>query len=197
MKFKHIILGLGIIFTTGCGVKAQEKTVPLSKNEISSRAEEILSKMTLEEKVGQMTQATLDVIGKGENRFSSFEPFALDREQLKKAVSEYHVGSFLNTAGNRALTKEKWYEVIKEIQDINKAETRLGIPIIYGVDMIHGATYTAGATMFPQQIGQAASRNPEMVKRGAQITAYETRASSIPWNFLEKILTWHRCWEWP
>ncbi|WP_029036241.1 glycoside hydrolase family 3 N-terminal domain-containing protein [Salinimicrobium xinjiangense] len=183
MKITRFIIGLGIIFTTGCGVKAQDTRNLSSKTEISTRADELLSKMTLEEKVGQMTQATLDVIGKGENRFSSYEPFSLDKELMKKAVSEYHVGSFLNTAGNRALPPEQWYEIIKEIQDVNKAETRLGIPIIYGVDMIHGATYTAGATMFPQQIGQGASRNPELVKRGAQITAYETRASGIPWNF--------------
>lgn len=176
-------MGLGVLLATGCGIRAQEKTVPLKKDEISTRVNEILAQMTLEEKVGQMTQVTLDVIGKGEDRLSSYEPLSIDRDLLKKAVSEYHVGSFLNTANNRALSKEKWYEVIREIQDINKAETRLGIPIIYGVDMIHGATYTAGATMFPQQIGQAASRNPELVQRGAEITAYETRASGIPWNF--------------
>ncbi len=183
MKITHIVLGFGILLTTGCGVKAQDKITAPSKAEIETKVDELLSKMTLEEKVGQMTQVTLDVIGKGDDRFTSYEPFSLDRDLVKKAVSEYHVGSFLNTANNRALPKEKWYEVIKELQDINKAETRLGIPIVYGVDMIHGATYTAGATMFPQQIGQAASRNPELVQRGAEITAYETRASGIPWNF--------------
>ncbi|MGB7843050.1 MAG: glycoside hydrolase family 3 N-terminal domain-containing protein, partial [Salinimicrobium sp.] len=176
MKITQIALGLVLMFATGCGIRAQEKKVAPTKDEISARANEILSQMTLEEKVGQMTQVTLDVIGKGENRFSSFEPFSLDRDQVIKAVKEYHVGSFLNTANNRALPREQWYSVIKEIQDINKEETKLGIPVIYGVDEIHGATYTVGATMFPQQIGQAASRNPEMVKRGAQITAYETRA---------------------
>lgn len=183
MKLTRILIGIGIIITTSCGIKAQEPTTPPAKDQIDARAEELLLKMTLEEKIGQMTQVTLDVIGKGENRYSSFEPLTLDKELVKKAVSEYHVGSFLNTANNRALTREKWYEVIKEVQDINKAETRLGIPVIYGVDEIHGATYTVGATMFPQQIGQAASRNPAMVKRGAEITAYETRASGIPWNF--------------
>jgi beta-glucosidase len=183
LKIMNLTSGLLLIFTTGCGAKAQDQNTPPSKAEIEAKANELLAKMSLEEKVGQMTQVTLDVIGKGENRFSSYEPFALDKDLVKKAVSEYHVGSFLNTANNRALPKEKWYEVIKELQDINKAETKMGIPIIYGVDMIHGATYTAGATMFPQQIGQAASRNPELVQRGAEITAYETRASAIPWNF--------------
>lgn len=167
------IIFFSIIFLTSFLSGAQNQT----------KIDSILSLMTLEEKVGQMTQVTLDVIGEGEDRFTSFEPFNLDKELLTKAVKQYHVGSFLNTANNRALTPEKWYSIINEIQNTVKKETRLNIPVIYGVDMIHGATYTAGATMFPQQIGQAASRNPEMVKRGAQITAYETRASGIPWNF--------------
>ena len=167
------ILFLSLLFLTGALSQAQEQT----------KIDSILSLMTLEEKVGQMTQVTLDVIGEGENRFSSFEPFNLDKELLTKAVKEYHVGSFLNTANNRALTPEKWYSIINEIQNTVKEESRLNIPVIYGVDEIHGATYTAGATMFPQQIGQAASRNPDLVKRGAAITAYETRASGISWNF--------------
>lgn len=166
-------LFFGIMFLTGALTFAQNHT----------KIDSILSLMTLKEKVGQMTQVTLDVIGEGENRFSSYEPFNLDKELLKKAIKEYHVGSFLNTANNRAMTPEKWYSVINEIQNTVKDESRLNIPVIYGVDEIHGATYTVGATMFPQQIGQAASRNPELVKRGAQITAYETRASGISWNF--------------
>lgn len=182
MNTRYIVIILGLIFSVISESKAQDYQQK-TKEEISSRAEEILQQMTLEEKVGQMTQVTLDVIGKGENRFSSFEPFNLDKEILKKALSKYKVGSFLNTANNRALTPEKWYSVIKEIQETNARETRLNIPIIYGVDEIHGATYTVGATMFPQQIGQAASRNPELVRRGAEITAYETRASGIPWTF--------------
>ncbi len=151
--------------------------------EIDRKVEELLAKMTLEEKVGQMAQITLDVIGKGDNRYSSYEPLALDPVELQKALVEHHIGSVLNTANNRALTPQKWHEIISQIQDIATTQTRLKIPVIYGVDEIHGATYTAGATMFPQQIGQAASRNRELVRRGAEITAYETRASSISWNF--------------
>jgi len=173
---KSYILSLVILLAFAATSFGQEK-------EVSDKVEKLLSKMSLEEKVGQMTQVTLDVIGEGENRYSSFEPFNLDKELVRKAVSEYKVGSFLNTANNRALTRQKWYEVINEIQNINKAENELNIPIIYGVDQIHGATYTAGATMFPQQIAQAASRNLELVEKGAAITAYETRASGISWNF--------------
>ncbi|MDT0642784.1 glycoside hydrolase family 3 N-terminal domain-containing protein [Zunongwangia sp. F363] len=179
---KRFIIAAGCFVFAALNINAQENQQKTDA-EISSRTEEILSKMTLEEKVGQMTQVTLDVIGEGEDRYSSYEPFNLDEALVKKAVGKYKVGSFLNTANNRALPREKWYSIISKIQEINSEETRLDIPIIYGVDEIHGATYTAGATMFPQQIAQGASRNPQLVQRGAEITAYETRASGIPWNF--------------
>lgn len=145
--------------------------------------EELLAKMTLEEKVGQMAQVTLDVITVGANQFHSAEPLQLDMDLVRKALVEYHVGSILNTANNRARTVETWHEVISQLQEVATKETRLGIPIIYGVDAIHGTTYTAGATFFPQQIGQAATFNRQLVRKAGEITAYETRASGIPWNF--------------
>ncbi|WP_461490927.1 glycoside hydrolase family 3 N-terminal domain-containing protein [Pontibacter sp. HJ8] len=154
-----------------------------AQSETDRKIEDLLSRMTLEEKVGQMAQITLDVVGKGGNRFYSAEPLTLDTTELRKALVDYKIGSVLNTANNRARTPEQWYAIISQIQDMAMNQTRLKVPVIYGVDQIHGATYTAGGTMFPQQIGMAASRNRELVRRGAEITAYETRASSIPWNF--------------
>ncbi|MBC7653408.1 MAG: glycoside hydrolase family 3 C-terminal domain-containing protein [Oligoflexus sp.] len=157
---------------------AQTKTTPST---ISAKVAQLLSKMTLEEKVGQMAQVTVDVITKGKDRFSSFEPVELDPKEMDDVFNKYKVGSILNTANNRARTTQEWYKIISEIQKVGKG--RLNIPVIYGIDAIHGTTYTAGATFFPQQIGQAASRNLDLIKKGAQITAYETRASGIPWNF--------------
>lgn len=142
----------------------------------------LLSKMTLEEKVGQMAQVTLDVIGKGKDRFSSDEPFTLDEQAMQKALVQYKLGSILNASNNRARTPQHWLEVISKIQKVAMS-TKNAIPVIYGIDAIHGETYTAGATMFPQQIGQAATFNRNLVYKGAEITAYETRASSIPWAF--------------
>lgn len=173
MNFR-IGLIISLLIASICIVKGQSQ---------DEKIEKLLQQMTLEEKVGQMAQITLDVVGKGQTRFASDEPLALDPDSLRHALVKYHIGSVLNTANNRALTTKKWYEIISEIQKVAMEETRLGIPIIYGVDEIHGATYTIGATMFPQQIGQAASRNRDLVRRGAEITAYETRASNIPWNF--------------
>lgn len=152
-----------------------------ASNNVDAKVSAMLKKMTLQEKVGQMAQITLDVITKGPDRFSSDEPILLDVDAMQKAFSVYKIGSVLNTANNRARTPETWFRIISEIQTAGKGS--LNIPIIYGIDAIHGATYTAGATMFPQQIGQAATRNRELVKRAAEITAYETRASGIAWNF--------------
>ncbi len=176
-NFKHIALSV-IAVTVFTSADAQQKQADIDK-----KVEALLNKMTLEEKVGQMTQITLDVIGKGNDRFSSFEPLTLDPAAMKKALGDYHIGSVLNTANNRALTTQKWYEIISEIQKTSIQLNAHKIPVIYGVDEIHGATYTAGATMFPQQIAQAASRNLNLIEKGAAITAYETRASNIPWNF--------------
>ncbi|MBB6500419.1 glycoside hydrolase family 3 N-terminal domain-containing protein [Pedobacter cryoconitis] len=149
----------------------------------TAKVESMLKKMTLEEKVGQMAQITLDVIGKGKDRFTSDEPFSLDEKAMQKALVQYKLGSVLNTSNNRARTPQVWYDIITKIQQSAMKGTKNGIPVLYGIDAIHGETYTAGATMFPQQIGQAATFNRSLVHKGAEITAYETRASSIPWAF--------------
>lgn len=173
------ILSLSVVLALSFFTSPDKSTSASFEEEV----EDLLSKMTVEEKVGQMAQLTLDVITKGKNEFSSDEPLQLDLALVRKAIVDHHVGSILNTANNRARTVEKWHEVISQIQEVALKETRLKIPVIYGVDAIHGVTYTAGATMFPQQITQAATWNRELVRRGAEICAYETRASSIPWNF--------------
>ncbi len=150
--------------------------------DVDKRVEAVLASLSLEEKVGQMAQITLDVIGNGPERWASKEPFAVDVAKIKRAVGEYHVGSVLNSANNRARPPQEWLTTIRQIQDV-AAQTRSKVPVLYGIDAIHGATYTAGATMFPQQIALAATRNRALVRRGGEITAYETRASSTPWTF--------------
>lgn len=151
--------------------------------DIERRVEALLAQMTLEEKVGQMAQVTLDVVGKGKSRTSADAPYALDPAKLRDVVVKYHIGSILNSTNNRACTPATWYGLIGAMQDVATKETRLRIPLIYGIDAVHGETYTTGATLFPQEIAQAAARNRALVRRGAEITAYETRASAIPWVF--------------
>ena len=152
-------------------------------NEKEKFVNDLISKMTLEEKVGQMTQINLTVIAKGPNRFSSSFPMEIDDSRANKALVDFKVGSVLNTINNTAQKPNVWFKNISKIQKIAMNNNRLGIPVIYGIDAIHGTTYTDGATMFPQQITTAASWNPENAYNMAQVCAYETRASSIPWNF--------------
>lgn len=185
---RKTILAIALLGVIAPGIYAQKRSTPLrpavmTETEIDAKVEALLAKMTLEEKVGQMAQITLDVIGKGANRYSSDVPFSLDTAKMRKALVTYRIGSVLNTAANRALTPQVWYETIKGIQDFSIGNTPLHIPVIFGIDAIHGATFTAGATLFPQEIAQAATRNRALVRRGAEITAYETRASNTPWVF--------------
>lgn len=153
------------------------------KDAIDKQVEKLLQQMTLEEKVGQMAQITLDAIGNGDSVFSSRIPFDFDSTRLHKALLQYHVGSILNTTNNYAMKPEQWHKIISRIQDVAIKKGRLGIPVLYGVDAIHGTTYTDGAVMFPHQIGIAATFNPVHAYNMAKVTAYETRASGIPWNF--------------
>ncbi len=149
--------------------------------------------MTVEEKVGQMTQLTLEMIVSGHDQSVQIDP-----AKLQKAIGKYGVGSILNCY-NQALTPGKWQDIITQIQTAAK-KTRLGIPVIYGIDSIHGANYVQGATLFPQEIGMAATWNPELMKRGSEISARETRAVGIPWSFspvldIGRQPLWSRFWE--
>lgn len=186
MKKNILLLFTFLLFSSGSWSQN-------TKAEINKKVSDLLSKMTLEEKIGQMTQITItnfEIKGK---------PGVLDTEKLKEGIQNYHVGSILNVPNPGAATTKKWNEVLTNISnEANK--TRLKIPVLYGIDAIHGSSYTAGATLFPQQIGMAATFNTEIVKKGAEISAYETRASSIPWVFspdldLPRNPAWSRTWE--
>src|SRR6266516_5513561 len=146
------------------------------QRDYSQKIEALLKRMTLEEKVGQMTQLTINMIVNGQDQNIQIDPAKLD-----KAIARYGVGSILNVY-DQALTPDKWHDTIGQIQTAAK-KTRLGIPVIYGIDSIHGANYIQGATLFPQEIGMAATWNPELMKRGSEIAAAETRAGGIPWSF--------------
>src|SRR6267142_2172576 len=143
----------------------------------SQKIETLLKRMTLEEKVGQMTQLTISMITTGQDQSIRIDPAKLD-----KAIARYGVGSILNVA-DQALTADQWQDIIRQIQEAATKRTRLGIPVLYGIDSIHGANYVRGATLFPQEIGMAATWNPELMKRATEITAVETRAAGIPWSF--------------
>ena len=164
---------------------------------IDQRVKDLLSKMTLEEKVGQMTQVTIQAFSKTQG--TKDQKHEIDNAKLEKAIKKYHIGSILNVY-DVAHTIEYWHEIIDKIQNIATKETRLGIPIIYGIDAIHGTTYSKGGTLFPQAISMAATWNTDIAKRAGEITSYETRASGIPWNFypvldIGRQPLWSRLWE--
>src|SRR5688572_12174182 len=159
----------------------------------SPRIEALLRRMTIEEKVGQMTQLAIDQITSGGDSNINIDP-----AKLEKAMVQYGVGSILNVNGH-ALTVDKWHEVIGAIHAATQ-KTRLKIPSIYGIDSIHGANYVRNATLFPQEIGMAASWNPALMQRATEIAAMETRAAGIPWSFSPVLDTgrnplWPRFWE--
>src|SRR5829696_6088029 len=175
-----ISLSLCFTFQTPMAIQAQTdltdsdeffqrtvRTTPERDN--TQKIEDLLKRMTLEEKVGQMTQLTIGMIVTG-----SDQDVKIDPAKLEKAIVKYGVGSILNVS-EQALTVDKWHEIINPIQEAATKKTRLGIPVMYGIDSIHGANYVQGATLFPQEIGMAATFNPELMKRAAEITAIETR----------------------
>lgn len=154
-----------------------------------------LKKMTLEEKIGQMCEITVDVVT---DFPGSKDGFKLSEAMLDTVIGKYKVGSILNVPLSVAQKKEVWASAIKQIQD--KSMKEIGIPCIYGVDQIHGTTYTLDGTLFPQGINMGAAFNRELTRRGAEISAYETKAGCIPWTYapvvdLGRDPRWPRMWE--
>ena len=196
MMKKTVYLFTALALCFSMMLNAKEKSSSKEKA-IMSKVNTLLSKMTLEEKIGQMTQITIATVSK--QRGTVNQKFIMDHNKLKQAILDYHVGSILNVY-DVAIDVDFWHEIITEIQDVATKETRLKIPILYGIDAIHGATYTTGATLFPQAINMAATFNTELVRKEGEITSLEVRASGIPWNFfpvldLGRQPLWARLWE--
>ncbi|MCS6823845.1 MAG: glycoside hydrolase family 3 C-terminal domain-containing protein [Cytophagaceae bacterium] len=169
----------------------------LNETEIDKKVEELLTKMTLEEKVGQMTQLTIGCLLKADEK-GWIRPYELDLKMLDSAIHYYKVGSIMNVAYEE-FDRSGWQKIITQIQN-EAMKTRLKIPVLYGVDAVHGVNFTKGATLFPQQIGMAATWNTQLVQRASEITAYELNASGIKWNFspvldVARTPLWPRLWE--
>ena len=162
---------------------------------IEANIQQWLKKMTLEEKIGQMCEITIDVVTDFEK---SRYGFTLSEAMLDTVIGKYKVGSLLNVPLSVAQKKEVWAKAIRQIQE--KSIKEIGIPCIYGVDEIHGTTYTLDGTLFPQGVNMGATFNRALVRRGAEISAYETKASCVPWTYapvvdLGRDPRWPRMWE--
>jgi beta-glucosidase len=173
---------LGAFLFAGSDVRLKN-----SPGGIEGKVDALLKKMTLKEKVGQMAQIDIATFivrtdPDGPMWKPQAEPHALSRDSLQKYVVDYGISSIFNI-GVHGYTPQQWYEFLKEIQDYAVNKTRLGIPVMYGIDAVHGASLTVGATLFPQQLGMGSTWNPELVEKAGEITAYEMRASNVPLNF--------------
>ena len=196
-NFKKLALA-SVLCTGVCLTAGGQKPAPAIPSDpvIEAHIQEWLKKMTLEEKIGQMCEITIDVVSDFEA--SKKNGFTLNPAMLDTVIGKYKVGSLLNVPLSVAQKKEKWAEAIKQIQDLSMKE--IGIPCIYGVDQIHGTTYTLDGTMFPQGINMGAAFNRELTEKAAAISAYETKAGCIPWTYapvvdLGRDPRWSRMWE--
>ncbi|MEM6261469.1 MAG: glycoside hydrolase family 3 N-terminal domain-containing protein [Bacteroidota bacterium] len=149
--------------------------------EIQGKVDSLLALMTLEEKVGQMTNIGVAALCKG-GFYEGRDTLELDSVKVNRLLLKYHIGSVQNK-GKYPPSIEEWNRLIGAIQEVATQKSRLGIPILYGNDGVHGANYTEGSILFPHQIGVAATWEPRLAEAAAQVTAYELRASGIPWNF--------------
>ncbi|PWZ04246.1 Beta-glucosidase BoGH3B [Zea mays] len=154
-----------------------------AKQPINERVQDLLGRMTLEEKIGQMSQ--------------------IERANATAEVIEkYFVGSVLSGGGSVPAEKASasvWQKMVTRMQKA-ALKTRLGIPIIYGIDAVHGNNDVYNATIFPHNVGLGATRDPRLVKRVGEATAHETRATGIPYTFAPCVAVcrdprWGRCYE--
>jgi len=133
---------------------------------VDDRVADLLARMTLDEKIGQMTQAEKDALS---SRYD---------------VGTYFLGSLLSGGNSFPTpnTPEAWADMVDGYQE-QALSTRLGIPLIYGVDAVHGNSKTWGGVVFPHNIGLGATRNPELVEQIGRITALEVAAMGVDWTF--------------
>ena len=241
MKKNLFIVALALV---SISAQAQKPAIPRDAA-LEAKIEKTLAKMTLDEKIGQMLELNLDVMGnmkvknakvdrekvrsvlqqygrsdseidamvkmtdqeiidklgnfpidiyKGETQ----REWQLNEAMLDTLISKWKVGSILNAPGTRAPSVEQWQKWIRLIQE--KSMKYLGIPDIYGLDHNHGVTYTQGGTLFPQPINLGATFNTDLAFRGAEITAYESRAANCPWVYnpvvdLSRDPRWPRVYE--
>ncbi len=241
MKKNLFIVAFALV---GISAQAQKPAIPRDAA-LEAKVEKTLSKMTLDEKIGQMLELNLDVMGK-----MTVENAKVDREKVRSVLQQYgradseidamvkmtdqeiidklggfpvdiyqgetrriwkineamldtliskwKVGSILNAPGSSAASLDDWQKWIRLIQE--KSMKYLGIPDIYGLDHNHGVTYTKGGTLFPQPINLGATFNTDLAFRGAEITAYESRAANCPWVYnpvvdLSRDPRWPRVYE--
>ena len=196
---KRICWLLSLLFFSACGaqppatVEPTQLVVPATQTSASviytdasqpleARLEDLLARMTLDEKIGQMTQVEKNSIRPGD-------------------ITKYFIGSILSGGGGYPPenTPQGWYAMVEGFQK-EALNTRLRIPVLYGVDAVHGHGNLLNATIFPHNIGLGAANNPELMEKIGRATAEEMLATGIPWNFAPVVavvqdIRWGRVYE--
>lgn len=187
---------LALACTANANIHTTNANIPVIKSDakIEAKVDQTLKKLTLEEKVGQMMEVVIDLLGGNDKN----GVFYIDEHKADSIFSHYKVGSILNAPNTCAPTAKQWEKYMAQIQKLSMK--RMGVPCIFGLDQNHGSTYTQGGTLFPQNINVAATFNREIARRSAEATAYETRAVSVPWTYsptvdLGRDARWPRIWE--
>ena len=187
---------LALACTANANTHTANANIPVIKSDakIEAKVDQTLKKLTLEEKVGQMMEIVIDLLGGNDKN----GVFYIDEHKADSIFSHYKVGSILNAPNTCAPTAKQWEKYMAQIQKLSMK--RMGVPCIFGLDQNHGSTYTQGGTLFPQNINVAATFNREIARRSAEATAYETRAASVPWTYsptvdLGRDARWPRIWE--
>ena len=189
---KKNVLTLALL-TAATIMLAQRPAIPRDAA-LEEKIEKQLARMTLDEKVGQMLELNLDIMGQRDANGQ----WQLNEQMLDTTIQKYKIGSILNAPATRAASVEQWQKWIRLIQQ--KSIQYTGIPDVYGLDHNHGVTYTQGGTLFPQPINLGASFNTELAREMAEVTAYESRAANCPWVYnpvvdLGRDPRWPRIWE--
>ncbi len=185
--FNHLIVALTAVSMASCCHSVVKPSIPVDR-ELERKVENTLKDMTLEEKVGQMTQITVTAIADG-----------LNLTQVADSMIRVHkIGSVLNTPDGEAQTPQDYDVLVKELNRMSMEY--IGIPCLYGLDHIHGVSYVSGGTLFPQEINIAATFNRDHAYNMGKVTAYESRAADVPWTFsptmdLGRNPEWPRMWE--
>ena len=190
---RYCLCAACVLLATVVVAQGLTPAIPYDKK-LENKVERTLRKLTLEEKVGQMCELTIDVVTDNSRKDTA----VLNEEAVAKVIDRYKVGSILNVPLGLAQTPEAWSRIIRTLN--NRSMEACGVTQIYGVDQIHGASYTWGATLYPQEVGQAASFNRNIPFRINEVSAYESRACLIPWVYspvmdLGRQPLWSRQWE--
>lgn len=251
---KHLLLTsltAACLSISGVAQTSVPAALPQDK-QIEQKISNLISKMSLDQKVGQMLQFSVDQITYNNPEFDArslmqkspkdldaiirkyglehrydakkffdengkfdmkagydlymlsqdlgtLEGFKVDQDKMKRIFGDLHIGSILNMLGGSATEAAVWNRTIRDIH-ASSSKYIQDIPMLYGLDQVHGTTYTSEGTLFPQHIGMAATFNPELAKRMGEICAYETRACGVAWIFcpdldLGRKASWSRIYE--